>query len=128
MATNNNCHIVNRTKSKHPSLPFLSIKNFILNNDYELEIVFGSKSFQKKLNKTYRDIDDTTNVLSFPLSNTSGLITFDINKIKKETRIFEMTYPKLLKFLFIHGCLHLKGFQHSSKMEKEEKRIMNKFS
>jgi ssRNA-specific RNase YbeY (16S rRNA maturation enzyme) len=39
-----------------------------------------------------------------------------------------MTYPKLLKFLFIHGCLHLKGFKHSSKMEKEEKRIMNKFS
>jgi probable rRNA maturation factor len=128
MALNNTCHIVNLSKSKPPRLPFLSIKNSILDEDYELEVVFGSKSFQKKLNKTYRNIDDTTNILSFPLSNTSGLITFDINKIKKETNIFEMPYPKLLMFLFIHGCLHLKGFKHSSKMEKEEKRIINKFS
>lgn len=128
MADTNNCHIVNKTKCKHPSLPFLSIKNYILGQNYDLDIAFVSKSFQKNLNQTYRKIDNTTNILSFPLSKKSGLITFDINKIKKETSIFNMTFPLLLKYLFIHGCLHLKGFSHSSKMELEENKIMNKFS
>jgi len=33
-----------------------------------------------------------------------------------------------LKYLFIHGLLHLKGFEHSSTMEKEEKKYMRLFS
>lgn len=128
MAKNSNCQTINQTKRKIPRLPFLYIKNKILGPKYNLEIVFLLSKDQLKLNKIYRGRDQTTNVLSFPYDKNSGLITFDLAKIKKETPLFGLSYPLLLKFLLIHGCLHLKGFKHSSRMEKEEEKFMKKLS
>jgi probable rRNA maturation factor len=120
--------IVNKTKSKLPRLPFVSIKNKILGEEYELSVSFLTAKQQKKINSLYRGKDETTNILSFPFSKTSGEITFDPIKIKKDTPLFDMSYPQFLKYLFIHGCLHLKGFEHSSTMEREEKKYLRIFS
>lgn len=128
MADTEFCTITNTTKSKLPRLPFVSIKNYILGEEFNLSVGFISPTKQKKLNNLYRKINKTTNILSFPISKKEGQITFDLQKVKKDAPLFDMSYTKFLKFLFIHGCLHLKGFEHSSTMEKEEKRILNKFS
>ncbi len=120
--------IINRTKGKLPSLPFVSIKNTILGEEYSLSIAFISPKKQRGINRIYRKIDKTTNILSFPLSKNSGEITFDLAKIKKDAPLFKMPYPKFVKYLFIHGLLHLKGFEHSSIMEKEEKRFLDLLS
>lgn len=128
MADKNLCTILNKSKGKPPRLPFDSIKQKILGPKYELSVTFLTPAAQKKLNTTYRNKNKTTNVLSFPLSKNSGEITFDLSLIKKESVDFDMTYPQFLKFLFIHGCLHLKGFVHSSTMEKEEKKYLKIFS
>ena len=120
--------IINETKGKLPSLPFVSIKEAILGKQYELSVSFLASREQRKINKTYRNQDKTTNILSFPLTQKSGEITFDGAQIKHDAPQFEMPYLKFLKYLFIHGCLHLKGFKHSSTMEKEEKRFLKKFS
>ena len=125
---NENCTIINRTKGKLPRLPFISIKEAILGKQYDLSLSFITSKEQKKINKTYRNKDKTTNILSFPLTPKSGEITFDPIKVKHDAPEFEMSYPQFLKYLFIHGCLHLKGFEHSSTMEKEEKRFLKKFS
>lgn len=122
------CTILNTTKGKLPSLPFVSIKNKILGEKYELSLSFLSPAKQKQINLKYRNKNETTNILSFPLSLNSGEITMDIIKIKKDSKSFKMTYPQFLKYLFIHGCLHLKGFEHSSIMEKEEKKYLEIFS
>lgn len=122
------CTIKNKTKGKLPSLPFVSIKNKIIGKKYDLSISFLSPNEQKKINLTYRGINKTTNILSFPLSKTSGEITFDLAKLKKESPLFEMKYPQFLKYLLIHGLLHLKGFEHGSIMEKEEKKFLDLFS
>lgn len=122
------CTITNKTKGKLPRLPFVSIKNKILGEKYELGASFLSPLKQKQINKTYRNINKTTNILSFPLSNNSGEITFDYSKVKKDAHLFDMTSANFLKYLFIHGCLHLKGFEHSSIMEKEEKKYLKMFS
>jgi len=122
------CTITNKTKGKLPSLPFVSIKNKILGKKFDLSIGFVSAREQKKINLTYRGLNKTTNILSFPLSKTSGEITFDFNKVKKEAPLFNMKYPQFLKYLLIHGLLHLKGFEHSSTMEKEEKKFLDLFS
>ncbi len=119
--------IRNTTKGKLPSLPFVQMKDAILGTAYELSLVCLSPAKQKKLNMTYRGKESTTNVLSFPLSKTSGEITFDLSKAKKEAPLFDMSYPHFMTFLFIHGCLHLKGMQHGSTMEKEEKKFLKKF-
>jgi probable rRNA maturation factor len=109
-------------------LPFLSIKDAILGTSYELSVSFVSARTQKKLNTTYRGKESTTNVLSFPLTTESGEITFDLAKVRADAPLFDMPYAKFLQFLFIHGCLHLKGHEHSDTMEREEKKFMKKFS
>jgi probable rRNA maturation factor len=120
--------IVNLTKGKLPRLPFFSIKNAILGEKYELELVFLTPKKQREINKTYRNIDKTTNILSFPLTKTSGQITFDLSKVKKDSPLFDMTYANFLKYLFIHGLLHLKGYDHSAIMERQEKKFLKMFS
>jgi probable rRNA maturation factor len=117
----------NKTKSKLPRLPFVSIKEKILGKKYDLSVSFLSASAQRKINKTYRGKDKTTNILSFTLSENSGEITFDLVQVKHDAPNFGMSYSKFLKFLFIHGCLHLKGFEHSSTMEEEEKKYLKMF-
>lgn len=127
MADKNFCTIINKTKGKLPRLPFVSIKEKILGPKYDLSVSFLSKTEQRKINRIYRKKDKTTNILSFSLSKNSGEITFDLAQVKKDAPLFEMTYSKFLKYLFIHGCLHLKGFEHSSTMEKEEKKFLAMF-
>ncbi len=126
----NSSIITNKTKGTPTpvGVPFVSIKDKILGKDYDLSISFISAKKQKEINNKYRNINKTTNILSFPISKTSGEITFDLNKVKKDAPLFDMTFPKFLQYLLIHGCLHLKGFLHSDTMEKEEKKFMDIFS
>jgi probable rRNA maturation factor len=120
--------ITNTTKGKLPRLPFVFIKNEILGEKYELGVSFLSARKQKEINNQYRGIDKTTNILSFPLTKNSGDITFDLVKVKKDAPLFDMTYSQFLKYLFIHGCLHLKGLDHGSIMNKQEKKYLKMFS
>jgi len=122
------CTIVNQTKGKLPSLPFVSMKNKVLGKKYELEVAFLSPKKQKEINLKYRNLNKTTNILSFPFDTTSGQITFDLVKVKKESPLFNMSYPNFLKYLFIHGLLHLKGYDHSAIMERQEKKYLKIFS
>lgn len=128
MADTNFCTIINKTKGKLPSLPFVSIKNKILGEEYDLSVSFLSAKKQKEINLKYRGINNTTNILSFPFSKISGEITFDPIKIKKDSPLFKMNYSNFLKYLFIHGCLHLKGYEHSSIMDRQEKKFLKIFS
>jgi rRNA maturation RNase YbeY len=122
------CTITNKTKGKLPRLPFVSIKNKILGEDYEFGLSLLPPQKQKQINSKYRGKNETTNILSFPLSKNSGEITIDPIKVKKDAPLFNMTYTQFFKFLFIHGCLHLKGFEHSSTMERQEKKYLKFFS
>ena len=128
MESSDLCMIINKTKGKLPSLPFVSIKNMVLGEKYDLSIGILSSNKQRRINKTYRGIDKTTTILSIPLSKTSGEITLDLKKIKKDAPLFNMNNNQFLKYLLIHGCLHLKGFKHSSTMDKEERRYLKIFS
>ena len=96
------------------------IKNDILGKPYELSFAFIDKARSKFLNKTYRNKNKPTDVLSFPLDKNMGeiLICKEIAKIKSAK--FDMTYPNYLLFLVIHALLHLKGMDHSDKMEQYE--------
>ena len=128
MLDNSFCTITNKTKGHLLRCPFVSIKNKILGNKYELGLSLLTSQKQKQINLKYRGRNETTNILSFPFSKNSGEITIDPVKVKEDAPLFGMTYPKFFKYLFIHGCLHLKGFEHSSIMEKEEKKYLKIFS
>jgi len=123
----NNFSVTNSTKGKLPNLPFVIIKNDILGKEYSLSLAFIDEKKSREINKTYRNKDKSTNVLSFPLSKKDGEILICPAVVKKETKKFNKNFKELLGFLVIHGMLHLKGMGHSSRMEEEEKKYDQKY-
>ncbi len=113
-------------KRKDFNLPFLAIKDHVLGKKYVLSLVFANKKTVTDLNKQYRDKDYTPNILSFPYSKNHGEIFIHLPTAKKQAPDFEMDFDTYLVFLFIHGCLHLKGMEHSSTMEELERKILQK--
>lgn len=116
-----------RKKGKLPVLPFLDIKEKILGKNYSLTIIFCTPDESKLRNKTYRDKDYPTNILSFPLEKNEGEIYISLATARRDSKNFDMSYQKFLHLLLIHGILHLKGHDHSSTMEKLEDSYLNKF-
>ena len=120
--------ITNKTKSKLPCLFFSKIKEEILGKNYDLSLVFIGNKLSQELNKKYRNKDKPANILSFPLEKTQGEIFINPILSKMSAKDFGRTEENFITFLFIHGLLHLKGYDHGSTMEKEEKKIRNKFN
>ena len=121
---------VNATKGNLSSigrLPFSLMKDKILGKKYDLTLVFVETKEIHRLNKQYRKKDQPTDILSFKIENHTGEILMNETSAKKEAKKFEREYYNFLQFLFIHGCLHLKGFTHGSRMESEERKFRKKF-
>jgi probable rRNA maturation factor len=88
-------------------------------NQKVVKVIFNSAKNIRKLNKTYRQIDKVTDVLSF--TEDLGEIYINYDWIKSGERTTEE--------LFIHGYLHLLGYDHESdngEMEQLEKLILRK--
>ena len=106
------------------------IKNDILGKDYDLSLAFVSEGESRKINKTYRNKNKPTNVLSFAFSKKEGEILICKDMVRKEAKDknknFGKNYRELLGFLVIHGMLHLKGMKHGKKMEKEERKYLSR--
>jgi len=124
---NTSFSIKKTTKGKLPSLPFVSMKEHILGEKYELSLVFVGDTLSRKLNKTYRGKDKPANVLSFPLEKNAGEIFINLREARKDAPRFKKSYNSFVGVLFMHGCLHLKGLDHGKKMDAEEKRLSKKF-
>ncbi|MES2416203.1 MAG: rRNA maturation RNase YbeY [Patescibacteria group bacterium] len=123
-----NFGVTNLTKGKLPSLPFAMMKTAILGKGYSLSLVFINKKKSLELNKTYRQKDKPANVLSFPYSKKDGEIFICIEVAKTQAKEYDKTWTEFVGFLVIHGMLHLKGMQHGSTMEVQERKFSKKFS
>lgn len=122
-----NLTITRETTGKLPSLPFLRIKETILGKHYDLSLVFVGRNKAISLHKQWKSKNDPVNILSFPLSKNEGEIFISLEKARHECKNFDRTYHNYLAFLFIHGCVHLKGFTHGNKMEAVEKKYRSMF-
>lgn len=119
--------IRNTTKGKPPGLPFRLIKEKVLGKNYDLSLVFVGEKRIRTLNRIYRQKNKPTDILSFPISKNSGEIFLCLPKVTAQAKIFDRSFKNHLAFLFIHGLLHLKGLDHGSRMEREEKAITSYF-
>ena len=108
-------------------MPFGKMKEVVLGTKYDLSLAFVGSKKSKTLSKKFKGKNKPANVLSFPLSKNSGEIVVDLEEAKREAPLFGHTYKKHLGFLVIHGMLHLKGFDHGSRMDKKEKALCDKF-
>lgn len=119
---------VSSTVKKYPrNIPLSDIKQKILGDKYQLSLVFVGKKRAAALNKEYRNKTYVPNVLSFPLSDSSGEIFICPEVAEAEAPKYHLTPNGYLAFLFIHGLLHLKGHDHSDKMDKLEQKYLKIF-
>lgn len=121
-------HIENKTNERIPRIPFRKITDYTLGPHYELSLAFVDHKRSKELNRRYRHKNSEANILSFPFTKNEGEILIDIKTVKKEAAMLKEKNRSYLTYIFIHGLVHLKGFDHGSKMEGEEEGIRKKFS
>ena len=119
--------ISNTTKQTIPKIAFEGIKNDILGKQYELSLTFIGQARAQNLNLAHRNKSYTPNILSFPLDTTVGEIFICPIIAMKEAKNFNLSVKGYVAFLFIHGCLHLKGHDHGDTMERLEARYRKKY-
>ena len=93
----------------------------------------------KEINKTYRDIDRATDVLSFPIfekdeldkkiekkdfeiEDMLGDIVISIEKVEEQAVEYGHSFERELSYMVVHGFYHLMGYDHMTEEEKTEMR------
>ncbi len=101
----------------------------------DVELILVSDEEIRKLNKRYRGIDKATDVLSFPLEKSPnallGSIVISVDHIEKAAKTLGHSEQEELALLFIHGLLHLLGYDHevdSGQMRQKEAELIRKYA
>lgn len=97
----------------------------------ELCVSLVSDVDMRELNLRYRQIDATTDVLCFPQRSDVnpdllGDIVISYQTALRHSRKLEITIEEELRLLIVHAVLHLLGFDHKKKKEREMMREKEK--
>ncbi|MCL1929219.1 MAG: rRNA maturation RNase YbeY [Treponema sp.] len=93
---------------------------------WDLSIFFCNNEIIRKLNNQYRNLDESTDVLSFVMGEMAGErflpgdIVISLEKTEENSKEFGCSPKEELHRLLIHGILHLVGMDHSSNDDSEE--------
>ncbi|MDQ7047362.1 MAG: rRNA maturation RNase YbeY [Sulfurovum sp.] len=106
----------------------------------EVELIITDDQTMQTLNKEHRDKDTLTDVLSFPIDAPFteqsifgmplGSIIITASFVKEKAAHFDHSEQDELSLLFIHGMLHLLGFDHevdSGEMRAREEELIERF-
>ncbi len=91
------------------------IANSLTKKDIELLVVKNDEI--QVLNKEHRNIDKATDVLSFPMdfdfdNMPLGSIVISTDFVEEKSKEYGHSFNEEFSLLFIHGILHLLGFDH----------------
>jgi probable rRNA maturation factor len=95
-------------------------------HNLDLSLVFLKESKMRELNRVYRGKDNPTNVLSFREEELGlGELVLCPAVIRKDAKKYGITFKAELIRIFIHGLLHLAGYDHEKdadfkKMSRKE--------
>lgn len=104
-----------------------------INSKLEVSILITDSQEIRYLNKKFRGIDKSTDVLSFPFLdfNSSdknifrqkkvllGDIVVNIDKVFSQAKEYGHSIERELGFLCVHGVLHLYGYDHINSKERQ---------
>lgn len=97
-----------------------------------MDVIFIDDEKMHEMNKKYRNIDRTTDVLSFALEDNDNIklpvrelgdVFISIPKMKEQAIEYNHSEKRELSFLVCHGLLHLLGFDHTKSKEEEIKQF-----
>lgn len=104
-----------------------------LEEEYSMSVIFVDPEEIHQINKTYREIDRPTDVISFALrdedddyemmedDNELGDIFINVQAIVDQASEYGHSMRREVCFLFTHGLLHLLGYDHMC--EEDEKKM-----
>lgn len=100
----------------------------------EISVTFVDNKRMQEINYMYRQINQPTDVLSFPMEEPIlvetrvikrkahgmlGDIIISIPKTKEQAKRYGHSFDREISFLTVHGFLHLLGYNHQTdEMEK----------
>lgn len=89
----------------------------------EISIAFVDNKKIKELNDKFRNKDEVTDVLSFPMDDEIlGDIIISAERAAEQAEDYRHSLKRELAYLTVHGMLHLFGYDHHSEKEKNEMR------
>jgi probable rRNA maturation factor len=101
----------------------------------EIELILTDNDEITQINREFRNIDKATDVLSFPSDPFPGAplgsIVISVEKVEKLAKELGHTQEDEISLLFIHGMLHLLGFDHETdngEMRKREAELVEQFN
>ncbi len=94
--------------------------------DGDLTIVLADDAQLRELNRAYLGVDEPTDVLSFPASETDpqtgapylGDILLSVPRAGAQARAAGHPLETEVQLLVVHGVLHLLGYDHAGPAEK----------
>lgn len=113
-----------------------------IDDDVEISAILVDDEKIHEINRNYRHIDRSTDVISFALEDSEqfyvegqprelGDIFISVDHAQAQAKEYGHSLRREMCFLFCHGVLHLLGYDHMTKEEEEEmfglqKVILNK--
>lgn len=100
-------------------------KKLNLQNEIIFDCSFVDLKTIQEINMKHRNINQPTDVISFALwdkgykSNLLGEIYICYEKIVEQKKLYRHSFKRELCFLFLHGLLHLLGYDHVNKKDEE---------
>ncbi|MCL1998715.1 MAG: rRNA maturation RNase YbeY [Turicibacter sp.] len=101
--------------------------------DIEISLSFVSEEEIQELNRQYRNIDEPTDVLSFPFLDSCeictknapislGDIVISTKAAREQAELYGHSFEREVGFLIVHALLHLIGYDHDTEAKEEEMR------
>lgn len=119
------------------------IENENLDGEYEVCVTFVDNDTIRMINKEHRDIDNITDVLSFPLGENGvydknpetgnfmlGDVILSVEKAVSQAEEYGHTLNREAAYLTVHSILHLLGYDHVNggleqvRMREKEEAVM----
>ena len=102
-------------------------------NTCEVSVTFTDDAGIRELNRSFRNIDSATDVLSFPLfdfegseepavdelENMLGDIVISLERAEAQAEEYGHSFEREVAFLTVHSMLHLLGYDHVNSEEEE---------
>lgn len=108
-----------------------ALKTLGIEDDVEVSCVLVDNERIHEINREYRHIDRSTDVISFAMEDndqfyvegmprTLGDIFISVDHAKKQAEEYGHSLRREMCFLFTHGILHLLGYDHMTDEQEKE--------
>ena len=116
----------------------------LLNSNLYVNIILTTPENIRKFNRQYRNIDNETDVLSFPMFEKGELeekiekndfknidvlgdMIISLDRVEKQAKEYSHSFERELAYMVVHSFYHLLGYDHMVEEDKKKMREKEEF-